>query len=371
MRTATAAQPGAARSSAEASPEPILRLDAVTKRYGTNTAVDAVDLRVEDGEFVTLLGPSGCGKTTLLSILAGFVTPDAGQVLIDGRDMTHVPPHRRPVNTVFQDYALFPHMDVLDNVAFGLRMDGLGKREARDRARTALAGVDLEQHARHRPAALSGGQRQRVALARALVKRPRVLLLDEPFAALDLQLRRRMQLELRQLHRESKTTFVFVTHDQEEAAVLSDKIAVLRDGRVQQLSSAAEIYDQPRNRFVAEFIGESNVFDARPDGTAGLAVTGLGTVPAPAAVQRFAAQDQVTYAVRPERLRIDAEAGAGCSVRATVEEVMRVGESVKMVLRSEHGAPLRISLPAAGPTAQHGDHLTVSWDPDDGRVLRD
>jgi ABC-type Fe3+/spermidine/putrescine transport system ATPase subunit len=370
MMTATAAQPGA-RPSAEASPEPILRLDAVTKRYGTNTAVDAVNLRVEDGEFVTLLGPSGCGKTTLLSILAGFVTPDAGQVLIDGQDMTHVPPHRRPVNTVFQDYALFPHMDVLDNVAFGLRMDGIGKREARDRARTALAGVDLEQHARHRPSALSGGQRQRVALARALVKRPKVLLLDEPFAALDLQLRRRMQLELRQLHRESKTTFVFVTHDQEEAAVLSDKIAVLRDGRVQQLSSAAEIYDQPRNRFVAEFIGESNVFDASSDGMSELAVTGLGRVPAPVTAQRLATQDQVTYAVRPERLSIGAEAGPGCSVRATVEEVMRVGESVKMVVRSEHGATLRVSRPAAGPTARHGDHVTVSWDPDDGRVLGD
>jgi spermidine/putrescine ABC transporter ATP-binding subunit len=326
---------------------------------------------VRTGEFLTLLGPSGCGKTTILSMLAGFVTPDAGSVVIDGSDMTRVPPHRRPVNTVFQDYALFPHMSVADNVAFGLRMEKVGRKDARRRAREVLAGVDLESYAGHRVAALSGGQRQRVALARALVKQPKVLLLDEPFAALDLRLRRRMQVDLRRLHHDTGTTFVFVTHDQEEASVLSDRIAVLRDGRVEQVGTPEEIYDDPRTRFVAEFIGESNVFDATVTGSGAVEVPALGqTLAASAPADR--AQGAVAYAVRPERVRVltggDVPSGHP-AVEARVEEVMRAGEVVRVLARLDSGAGLAVTTSAWGERVEPGRRVQLYWRGEDARVL--
>src|SRR5579883_3145852 len=237
----------------------LIQLEAVTKRYGAVTALDVVSLRVRQGEFIALLGPSGCGKTTLLRTIAGFVEPSAGEVWIDGREVTRLPPNRRPVNTVFQSYALFPHYSVRDNVAYGPRRQGIGSSVIAEMVADALAMVGMESFADRYPAQLSGGQQQRVALARAIVNRPKVLLLDEPLGALDLKLRKRMQLELKQLHQKLGITFLYVTHDQEEALVMADRIAVMSEGRIVQLGSGEEIYREPNCRYVADFIGEANL----------------------------------------------------------------------------------------------------------------
>jgi putative spermidine/putrescine transport system ATP-binding protein len=266
-----------------------VRLAGVRKAYGEVVAVERLSLEVRSGEFFTLLGPSGSGKTTTLRLIAGFEPADSGTVEIDGVEVTRSAPYERPVNTVFQDYALFPHMSVLDNVAYGLRVKGVGKRERAQRAREALAMVRLPDIESRRPVQLSGGQRQRVALARAIVGRPRVLLLDEPLGALDLKLRLQMQLELKAIQRElsERVTFVYVTHDQDEALTMSDRIAVFRDGRVEQVGTPGEIYERPANEFVAGFVGTSNRL----------------------------VQDGRTYLVRPEKIRLlddgDLPAGAG------------------------------------------------------------
>jgi ABC-type Fe3+/spermidine/putrescine transport system ATPase subunit len=237
---------------------PAISLRGVTKRYGRELALHQLDLDIAEGEFFCLLGPSGCGKTTTLNLLGGFVTPSSGAIFIRGRQVDRLPPHARDVNTVFQSYALFPHMTVEENVGFGLRMARVEGRERARRVGEALAMVGLDALGDRRPAELSGGQQQRVAVARALVNRPAVLLLDEPLGALDLKLRKRLQLELAQIHREVRTVFVYVTHDQEEALGLADRIAVMRNGRIEQIGSPREIYLRPRSRFVADFIGESN-----------------------------------------------------------------------------------------------------------------
>ena len=237
----------------------IVRIEGVTKRFGAITAVDSVDLAIERGELFALLGSSGCGKTTLLRLLAGFETPDAGRLVIDGQDMTGVPPHRRPINMMFQSYALFPHMNVADNVGYGLRREGLPKPEVATRVAQALEQVRLSDYAARQPAHLSGGQRQRVALARALVKRPKLLLLDEPLAALDRKLREGTRFELVRLQEELGLTFVMVTHDQEEAMSMASRLAVMDVGRIVQVGSPHEIYERPRSRFVADFIGIANI----------------------------------------------------------------------------------------------------------------
>lgn len=239
----------------------MIELRGVTKRFGNFTAVNDVSLSVREGEFITLLGPSGCGKTTLLRLLAGFETPDAGSILLAGADVSHLPPYRRSVNQVFQSYALFPHLTVGENVGFGLRMQQVPAAAAAERIREALNTVSLEPLADRFPHQLSGGQRQRVALARAIVCRPKVLLLDEPLSALDAKLRHAMQLELKHLQRRLGLTFVFVTHDQEEALTMSDRIAIINQGRIEQLGDASEIYHKPRTPFAADFIGQANLLN--------------------------------------------------------------------------------------------------------------
>lgn len=240
-------------------PSPVIvSIRALSRSFGEVRAVDGVDLDIHEGEFLTLLGPSGSGKTTVLRMIAGFEKPDSGAITLAGKDVSQLPPYERDVNTVFQDYALFPHMDVLSNIEYGLRVKGVSKEERRSRALQALKQIRLDGYENRKPAQLSGGQRQRVALARALVNRPAVLLLDEPLGALDLKLREQMQLELKELQREVGITFIFVTHDQEEALSMSDRIAVFNHGKIEQLGTPREIYENPRSAFVSEFVGQTN-----------------------------------------------------------------------------------------------------------------
>ena len=328
--------------------EPAIRLSSLCRRFGDVVAVDDVSLDVRDGEFLTLLGPSGSGKTTVLRLIAGFDQPDSGTIVLGGVDVTRVPPYARDVNTVFQDYALFPHMSVLENVAYGLRVKGVPKAERRVAAAAALADVRLAGLEERRPSQLSGGQRQRVALARALVNRPRVLLLDEPLGALDLKLREEMQGELTALQREVGITFVFVTHDQDEALTMSDRIAVFNHGRIEQLGTPMEIYERPSTEFVAGFVGRSNVLRGA---VAQAIIGGSGT-----------------WAVRPEKVRVCAEHETEDASRrkaaGRVREVVYVGDSTRIVVDMDAGSSMLAVMqnseePSTRPTV--GQHVTLCW----------
>ncbi len=316
--------------------------DAV-KLYGGVVALDGVSLSIRDNEFFTLLGPSGCGKTTLLRLIAGFERLTSGAIALHGQDIADLPPDRRPVNTVFQHYALFPHMTVLDNVAFGLKMRGVGLAERRRRAGEMLEMVHLSGFAGRFPAQLSGGQQQRVALARALAPGPRVLLLDEPLSALDLKLRQAMRVELKTLQEETGITFIFVTHDQEEALTMSDRIAVMSAGRLQQVGAPREIYEEPVNRFVADFIGETNLVPVEVGAVAG----GLAPVALPGgAVLQLAAapgsEGRHHVSIRPERLRL-APSGAG-QLSARVERIIYKGTDLQLVARMAGGGELHVRI---------------------------
>ncbi|HET9608214.1 MAG TPA: spermidine/putrescine ABC transporter ATP-binding protein, partial [Acidimicrobiales bacterium] len=301
---------------------PVIDIDRVTKRFGDFVAVDDVSFSVTAGEFFSLLGPSGCGKTTTLRMIAGFESPSEGTLWLAGEDVSRTPPYRRNVNTVFQQYALFPHMSVWDNVAFGPRSRRLGKAEVARRVGDLLDVVRLGDFARRKPAQLSGGQQQRVALARALVNYPSALLLDEPLGALDLKLRQVMQFELKRIQREVGITFVYVTHDQDEALTMSDRIAVMDAGRVQQIGSPVEIYDRPANVFVAGFIGQANLWPCQVTATDGdtLAVAALGTAlrSLPGDTRVEAGRD-ASLMVRPERVRVAVEAPDGAAGANAVE----------------------------------------------------
>jgi spermidine/putrescine transport system ATP-binding protein len=309
-----------------------INLERVSKRFGPVLAVEETTLDIRDGEFFSLLGPSGCGKTTTLRMIAGFEVPDEGRILLRGADVTTVSPNHRNVNTVFQHYALFPHMSVVDNVAFGLELKRIPRGERRDRVAQMLKVVQLEGMEKRKPSQLSGGQQQRVALARALVNRPAALLLDEPLGALDVKLRKQMQLELKRIQSELGTTFVYVTHDQEEALTMSDRIGVMNGGVVEQVADPKEIYEHPKTPFVADFIGSLNALDFRVDEVSdGLAVMKLGeserlVVPVGAGIHQGSS---LRVAVRPERVRIEPVSGrspeGGSRVEGTIAELVYLG----------------------------------------------
>jgi len=353
----------------------------VRKQYGTVAAVDGVSLAVDAGSFFSLLGPSGCGKTTTLRMIAGFVHPDDGDVLIDGRTVLGQPPHVRDVNMVFQQYALFPHMDVFGNIAFGLLMKRVAREEIARRVDTMLELVRLVGYGTRRPSELSGGEQQRVALARALVNRPSILLLDEPLAALDQKLRKQMQQELKSLQHEVGITFLYVTHDQEEAMVLSDRIAVMHQGTVQQVGTPEDVYERPRNRFVADFIGISNLLSGRivekhASGVQVVVPSAAGELP-PLEIwarpsEGHAVGDDVTVSVRPERIRLSDGVGSESPSRlGTVIDRAYLGTDVQYRVRLDGGMVLTAAyLNREGtPRVDPGSRIRVDWSADDVRVL--
>jgi spermidine/putrescine transport system ATP-binding protein len=337
-----------------------IELRAVVKRYGTQVALRGLDLEIRDGEFFCLLGPSGCGKTTTLNLIGGFVPLTEGEIWIRGRRIHDLPPHKRPVNTVFQSYALFPHMNVRENVRFGLKMDRVPAAESTARVEEALALVGLDDLGDRMPAQLSGGQQQRVAVARALVKRPAVLLLDEPLGALDLKLRQRLQIELAQIHRDVGTTFVYVTHDQEEAMSMADRIAVMNDGRIEQLGSPEEVYRRPTTRFVADFIGDSNFFDAT-------VAHSVATLADGSRMPCRAGSGAAVVMVRPEAIRLD---GSGPSLSGRVVQTSFLGKHVRVAVETAAtDAPVILALndPSALPPV--GATVALSWAAEDAAVL--
>jgi spermidine/putrescine transport system ATP-binding protein len=363
-----------------------VELRSLTKKYGQAVAVDNVTLHVQAGEFLSLLGPSGCGKTTTLRMIGGFEFPDDGSIQISGRNVENLPPHKRPVNTVFQAYALFPHMKVADNVAYGLRRSGVPKAEMADRVSRTLDMVRMTAFANRKPAQLSGGQQQRIALARALVNQPAVLLLDEPMSALDRKLREEMQVELKLLQHELGTTFIFVTHDQEEALSMSDRVAVMKDGRIEQIGTASSVYDAPESAFVAGFIGRQNSFAGTIssfDG-AGVSVRAGGltlhsTRPTKGGVAA-AGGAEVTAAIRPESVVVTAatpskdpaaESDAPVnSVAGTLLGVSELGHSLQLVVETSTDEQILARLPrAANPPTELGSPVVCSWSADDVRIF--
>jgi spermidine/putrescine transport system ATP-binding protein len=346
----------------------------VTKAFGDVLAVDHVDLEVRRGEFFSLLGPSGCGKTTTLRIIGGFEAPTSGTVELDGEDVTWLPPHRRNVNTVFQSYALFPHLDVFENVAFGLRRKRVAAAEVRRRVDDALKLVQLPGLGGRRPGQLSGGQAQRVALARALVNRPAVLLLDEPLGALDLKLRRQMQLELKGIQQEVGITFIYVTHDQEEAMTMSDRIAVMNGGRHEQLADPEELYERPKTRFVAGFLGVSNLLagtlEGVADGQAAIRLAGGMVVHAPA--DGIPSAGPIEIGVRPEKIRIVAPAATPDGANAlegTVVDTSYLGVSTQYLVRLGSGESVTVYEQNQTRTARSslhgaGEVVALTWAPE-------
>ena len=364
-----------------------VELRNVSKTYSSGSrgsteevnAIRGMDLSIPPGKFFTLLGPSGCGKTTTLRLIAGFEVPTSGEVFIQGQPMTDVPPNKRPVNTVFQNYALFPHMNVLRNVAFGPAVRRISKAEQDKLAREALALVQLSEMADRSPSQLSGGQQQRVALARALVNKPAVLLLDEPLGALDLKLRKAMQIELKHIQEQVGITFVYVTHDQEEALTMSDEIAVMDKGVIQQLGDPATLYKRPGNRFVADFIGESNFINVTVLSKQGdIAEVSLDGEKARAleGTQRGAAGRGAVVTVRPEKVKLSTpESAPAESLSAVVQEIVYIGTDTRYVLSLKDGQPVvaRIQNGSGADWREfaRGDNVKVHWAEDDARILNE
>ena len=349
-------------------PPPLLTLRNITKAFHGQEVLSGINLDVYDGEFLTLLGPSGCGKTTILRLIGGFETPESGEIHLGGKEITHLPPHERATNTVFQSYALFPHMSVFDNIAFGLKMKKLPADEIRQRVNEALATVRLAEHARKKPAQLSGGQQQRVAIARALVNKPLVLLLDESLSALDYKLRKAMQIELKQLQRRLGITFLFVTHDQEEALSMSDRIVVINEGRIEQTGSPREIYESPTSFFVAGFIGQINTFECTRESQEGNeAVVRHGDATFRLKATRPLAP-KVNVLIRPEDLRVERrleDVRSSNYFETVLEEIIYKGTTIDLLLRLQNGRAVMASefynedSDALGYTP--GETLYVYW----------
>jgi spermidine/putrescine transport system ATP-binding protein len=359
--------------------EPSVVLRDVTKRFGDFIAVDDISLELGRGEFFTLLGPSGCGKTTTLRMIAGFEQPTVGEIMVEGENVEGTPPHKRPTNTVFQSYALFPHMSVEKNVAFGLKRKGVGKDEVADRVASELQRVGLAREANRRPSQLSGGMQQRVALARALVNLPKVLLLDEPLGALDLKLRKGLQIELKQIQREVGITFVYVTHDQEEALTMSDRIAVMNRGKVEQVGDPEEVYERPRTSFVAGFIGVSNLMPAEVSAPGQVKLDSGPEVAGDTG--ELKPGEGCAAVVRPEKLRVeltgDAPPSTGSpSVEGTVESSVYLGTSTQLVVDIGDGVRMTVLVPNADESLRQtlpggGARVVLSWEPEHMHVVID
>jgi spermidine/putrescine transport system ATP-binding protein len=347
----------------------------LVKQFGDVTAVDGINLHMPSGEFFSMLGPSGCGKTTTLRMIAGFEQPTEGQILLDGEDMAFTPPHKRNVNTVFQSYALFPHLSVFDNVAFGLKRQKRQKQEIRQRVGEALELVQLQGLEKRKPAQMSGGQQQRVALARALVLKPAVLLLDEPLGALDAKLRKALQIELKALQQQVGITFVYVTHDQEEALTMSDRIAVMSDGRVEQVGPPQEVYEEPTTTFVADFLGVSNLMTAMAHGDSnGRCRVTVGDFELYAAQGQVHTTGETKIVIRPERVHLEPHDAAGENrVPAMVERVVYLGNANQIIVGLANGDKVQALVQNTGQELSYkqGDPVRVYMPPDALRVLAD
>lgn len=349
----------------------IVEIKGVNKYYSGSHVVKDLDLCVKEGEFLTMLGPSGCGKTTTLRMIAGFVEPDSGEIFVEGEPVQNREPYERNVNTVFQSYALFPHMSVAANIGFGLRMKGAAKKEIMLRVEEMLELVQLSGYEKRMPVQLSGGQKQRVAIARALINNPRVLLLDEPLGALDMKLRKQMQVELKRLQKKLGITFIYVTHDQEEAMMMSDRIAVMNGGTLEQLGKPDEIYEQPRSRFVADFIGESNILDAC------VTNTGYGTLKltmecghAIGCGAGFFDGELVCISVRPEKVQLTETRIQGFAMPGVIKEYTYMGQIIKAVVELGNGQEFKVNRLAGQYLPPVGSPVHVSWNAEDAMVMR-
>ena len=352
-----------------------LRLDRVVKRYGAVTALHEIDLAVEEGELLTLLGPSGCGKTTVLRLVAGFAEPSSGRILIDDVPVTHLPPNRRSIGMVFQTYALFPHLTIAQNIGFGLEEHGHARVRVRERVAELLDLIRLPEVAERYPAQLSGGQQQRVALARAVAYAPRVLLMDEPLGALDLKLREAMQIEIRRIQKTLGITTLYVTHDQTEAMRISDRIAIMNRGRIEQCGTVATIYTDPHTRFVADFIGKINFIPGRivtADGGAYVIHTEVGAHRC-AAVDRFGVGDEVAIGIRPDDITVAPQPGSGqdiVRVTGTIEEKAFLGTFDELRVRVSPSLSLQIEARPHGRSGAPGDSVEISWKPEQCKLFR-
>lgn len=357
----------------------IVDIKDVNKIYGTNHVVKDLNLQVEEGEFLTLLGSSGCGKTTTLRMIAGFEEPTTGSIKVEGEPIEDKEPYERNVNTVFQSYALFPHMTIFDNVAYGLRMKKVPKKEIKERVLEMLEMVQLAGFEKRYPSQLSGGQKQRVAIARALINRPKVLLLDEPLGALDLKLRKQMQLELKRLQKKLNITFIYVTHDQEEALTMSDRIAIMHDGVMDQIGSPTEIYERPATKFVATFIGETNVFDGTirsiENGRAVVSIEN-GEITSSGSVEEgvekntgFAVNEFVTVSVRPEKMHFSTEPVDGFNVPAMVKDYIYVGSVIKCIAVLPNGNEIKMEKLAGEELPAIGEKIFICWVPEDAVLI--
>lgn len=348
----------------------VVKLDNITKSFEDGEILKPINLDVYEGEFLTFLGPSGCGKTTTLRIIAGFETPTSGKVLLDGQDVTELPPYKRNVNTVFQNYALFPHMNIFDNVAFGLVEKKTDKKVIAEKVNQMLEMVQLGKMGSRKPSQLSGGQKQRVAIARALANDPKVLLLDEPLGALDMKLRKRMQLELKALQKSLGITFIYVTHDQEEALTMSDRIVVMNKGKFEQIGTAREIYEHPKTKFVADFIGESNIFEAgvveNKDGIVKLVMEN-GHVQANG--KEFIKDEIVYICVRPENVHISTTPAENFTLKGYVTDQIFVGNAVKTVVSLPNGDQVKVNMHPLAKPIEIGTLVNVFWDEDKAVVM--